>query len=106
MRIAHQEKFFKADKKLAEYTFNRRLDSAKPDCDKVLLTETDTLFVSRAGANSASERFDVDKEQWTISGIDRENETISLFRQNFAAAAPLFPQTGISVRAVTTARFG
>lgn len=85
-------KFFKADKKLAEY-LQQELDSAKPDCDKVLLTETDTLFVSRAGANSASERFDVDKEQWTIFGIDRENETISLFRQNFAAAAPL-PSNG------------
>ena len=81
-------KFFKADKKLAGF-LQQEWDSAKPDCDKVLLTESDTLFVSRAGANSASERFDVDKEQWTISKIDQVNETITLFRQNFEGMAPL-----------------
>lgn len=79
-------KFFKADKKLADF-LQQEWDSAKPDCDKVLLTESDSLFVSRAGANSASERFDVDKEQWTISEIDRENETITLFRKNLAGIA-------------------
>lgn len=73
--------FFKADKKLADF-LQQEWDSAKPDCDKVLLTDTDSLFVSRAGANSSSERFDVDKEQWTISEIDQTNETITLFRQN------------------------
>lgn len=79
-------KFFKADKKLADF-LQQEWDSAKPDCDKVLLTESDSLFVSRAGANSASERFDVDKEQWTISEIDRKRETITLFRKNLAGIA-------------------
>ena len=79
-------KFFKADKKLADF-LQQEWDSAKPDCDKVLLTESDALFVSRAGASSESERFDVDKEQWTIEGIDRENETITLFRQHMGGIA-------------------
>lgn len=79
-------KFFKADQKLADF-LQQELDSAKPDCDKIFLTESDSLFVSRAGANSASERFDVDKEQWTISKIDRENETITLFRKNLVGIA-------------------
>lgn len=83
-------KFFKSDKGLAEY-LQQEWDSAKLDCDKILLTETDTLFVSRAGNSSSSERFDVDKEQWTISEIDQENETISLFRLNSVEAAPLSP---------------
>ena len=74
-------KFFKADRKLTDF-LQQEWDSAKPDCDKVLLTDSDSMFVSRAGASSFSERFDVDKEQWTISDIDQEHETITLFRQN------------------------
>jgi len=73
--------FFKADKELAGF-LQQEWDSAKRDCDKVLLTDTDSLFVSRAGANASSERFEVDKEQWTISEIDQKKETITLFRQN------------------------
>jgi hypothetical protein len=74
-------KFFKADKKLTEF-LQQEKESAKQDCDKVLLTVSDSLFVSRSGANSSGERFDVDKEQWTISEIDLEQETITLFRRN------------------------
>jgi serine/threonine protein kinase len=80
-------KFFKADKKLTDF-LKQEWDSAKPDCDKVLLTDTDSLFVSRAGANSSSERFEVDNEQWTISEIDKEGKTITLFRKNSPGIAP------------------
>ena len=74
-------KFFKADKKLTDF-LQQEWDSAKQDCEKVLLTDSDSLFVSRVGPNSSSKRFDVDKEQWTISNIDPKHETITLFRQN------------------------
>lgn len=74
-------KFFKADKKLTDF-LQQEWDSAKPDCEKVLLTDSDSLFVSRVGPNSSSERFDVDKEQWTISDINQKRETVTLFRQN------------------------
>lgn len=74
-------KFFKADKRLTDF-LKQEWDSAKLDCDKVLLTDTDSLFVSRAGANSSSERFEVDNEQWTISKIDKDGQTITLFREN------------------------
>ena len=70
-----------ADKRLTDF-LKQEWDSAKLDCDKVLLTDTDSLFVSRAGANSSSERFEVDNEQWTISKIDKEGQTITLFRKN------------------------
>ena len=79
-------KFFKADKKLTDFLKQER-DSAKPDCDKVLLTDTDSLFVSGAGANSSSERFNVDNEQWTISEIDKEGKNITLFRKNLPGIA-------------------
>jgi hypothetical protein len=90
-------KFFKADRKLTDY-LQQELDSAKPDCDKVLLTDSDSLFVSRGGANSSNERFDVDKEQWTISEIDLEQETITLFRQKSQGTSSLFPEGYLRTR--------
>lgn len=89
--------FFKADKKLVDF-LQQEKDSAKNWCDEVLLTESDSLFVSRASANSASDSFDVDKEKWTISEIDRQNETISLFRQDSNGIAQPSPEGYLRTR--------
>ncbi|MFL9895637.1 AAA domain-containing protein [Paraburkholderia sp. RL17-381-BIF-C] len=79
--------YFKADRKMTDF-LQQEWDSAKPDCEKVLLTDSDSLFVSRAGASLLGERFEVDKEQWTIADIDQDQELVTLFRQNSPAIAP------------------
>lgn len=73
-------KFFKADRKLTDF-IQQEWDSAKPDCDKVLLTDFDSLFVPRDTEFKGNPKEWVDKAQWTISEIDQESETITLFRQ-------------------------
>jgi len=80
-------KFFNAEKKLTDF-LQQVYESGKRDCDKVLLTESDALFLSRAGANADSTRFEVDKEQWTIVDIDQENEIIVLSRKNSPGITP------------------
>lgn len=85
-------KFFKADKRMVDF-IQQVLESGQRDCDKILLTEVDSLFLTRAGASATSARFDVDREQWTVKDIDQENETLTLFRQNVQGIAPP-PQEG------------
>lgn len=79
--------FFKADKGMTDF-IQQVLESGQRDCDKVLLTDTDSLFIRRADASAGSTRLDVDKEQWVVTCIDQENETLTLFRQNSQGTAP------------------
>lgn len=79
--------FFKADRRMADF-IQQVLESGQRDCEKVLLTESDSLFLTRDGANSNSMSFDVDREKWTVKDIDPERETITLFRQNAKGIAP------------------
>lgn len=79
--VRPSRRFFNSNKTLINF-LQQEWESGKQDCDKVLLTEFDSLFLSRAGGNVDGARFDVDKEQWTISEIDQDNQTITLFRQN------------------------
>ena len=84
--------FFKADKRMVDF-IQQVMESGQRDCDKVLLTDSDSLFLKRAGVSVASAPFDVDREQWTVKDIDQENETLTLFRQN-AQGIALPPQEG------------
>ena len=84
--------FFKADKRMVDF-IQQVMESGQRDCDKVLLTDSDSLFLKRASANVTSAPFDVDREQWTVKDIDQENETLTLFRQN-AQGVTLPPQEG------------
>lgn len=74
-------KFFKADKKLTDFLQQER-DAARQFCEYVFLTESDSLFVPRDAEFNGSQEEWVEKAQWTISEIDQNNETITLFRQN------------------------
>ncbi len=74
-------KFFKADKKLADF-LQQESDAGKQFCEYVFLTESDSLFVTRDTEFKGSQEEWVEKAQWTISEIDPENEIITLFRQN------------------------
>lgn len=83
--------FFNANKKLTDF-LQQELDSGKKDSDKVLLTESDSLFVSRAGSSRASERFNVDEEQWKIVEVDKE--VVSLKRRNSQSKLDPPPREG------------
>lgn len=85
-------KFFKADKSMTDF-IQQVLESGQRDCDKVLLTESDSLFLTGTSASVDNGRFDVAKEQWTVKDIDHENETLILFRQNAQGISPP-PQAG------------
>lgn len=85
-------KFFKADKRMADF-IQQVMESGQRDCDKVLLTDSDSLFLKQSGASATSAPPDVGMEQWTVKGIDQENETLTLFRQDAHGIAPP-PQAG------------
>lgn len=80
-------KYFKADKRMVDF-IQQVMESGQRDCDKVLLTDTDSLFLRRAGASATSAPSDVGREQWTVQNIDQENDTLTLFRQNAQGIAP------------------
>lgn len=73
-------KFFKADKKLADFLQQER-DAARQFSEYVFLTESDSLFVPRDADFKGSQDEWAKSAQWTISEIDQERETITLFRQ-------------------------
>jgi len=84
--------FFNSEKiRLIEFLQQER-DSGNQYSDNVLLTETDSLFASKAGSYAEGAHFKPDDEQWTISEIDQDNETITIFRKNGLNAPP--PTTG------------
>ena len=90
-------KFFKADKKLVDFLQQER-DAAKQFFEYVFLTESDSLFVPRDAEFKGSQNEWVEKAQWTISEIDQNNETITLFRQNSPGIAPPSPEGYLRTR--------
>lgn len=90
-------KFFKAYKKLVDFLQQER-DAAKQFFEYVFLTESDSLFVPRDAEFKGSQNEWVEKAQWTISEIDQNNETITLFRQNSPGIAPPSPEGYLRTR--------
>lgn len=74
-------KFFKADKGMANF-IQQVMESGQRDCNKVLLTKVDSLFIKGSDTSANSASFDVNKEQWTVTNIDPKNETLTLRRQD------------------------
>lgn len=97
-------KFFKADKRMPDF-IQQVMESGQRDCDKVLLTDADSLFLRRAGASATSAPSDVGRSSGRSKALTKRTKPSRCFGKT-RRVLPRRHRRGICAHSAITVRFG